>query len=105
MDSLISQLSVICFTILFKARLIVMRDTVDISGIRLKELREAIYTCNVYRVTIKSDDDYIDLELVKVNDYDKIVMLYNSLVSDLKDGDLTRSYTSTIHRLEDRFFR
>lgn len=105
MDSLTSQLSVICFTILLKARLMIMRDTVDISGVRLKELREAICACNVYRIAIKSDDDYIDLELVKVNDYDKIVMLYNSLVSDLKDGDLTRSYTSTINILEDRFFR
>ena len=82
-----------------------MRDAVDISGVRLKELREAICACNVYRIAIKSDDDYIDLELVKVNDYDKVVMLYNSLVSDLKDGDLTRSYTSTIYKLEDRFFR
>ena len=42
-----------------------MRDTVDISGVRLKELREAICACNVYRIAIKSDDDYIDLELVK----------------------------------------
>lgn len=82
-----------------------MRDTVDISGVRLKELREAIYACNVYHIAIKSDDDYIDLELVKVENYDKIVMLYNSLVSDLKDGDLTRSYTSTINILEDRFFK
>ena len=82
-----------------------MRDTVNISGVRLKELREAICACNVYHIAIKSDDDYIDLELVKVENYDKIVMLYNSLVSDLKDGDLTRSYTSTINILEDRFFK
>ena len=82
-----------------------MRDTVNISGVRLKELREAIYACNVYRIAIKSDDNYIDLELVKVDDYNKVVMLYNSLVSDLKDGDLKRSYNSTIHKLEDRFFR
>lgn len=82
-----------------------MRDTVDISGVRLKELREAICACNVYHIAIKSNDDYIDLELVEVDDYNKVVMLYNSLVSDLKDGDLTRSYTSTIYKLEDRFFR
>lgn len=82
-----------------------MRDTIDISGVRLKELREAICACNVYHIAIKSDDNYIDLELVKVDDYNKIVMLYNSLVSDLKDGDLKRSYNSTIYKLEDRFFR
>lgn len=82
-----------------------MRDTVDISGVRLKELREAICACNVYHIAIKSDDNYIDLELVKVDDYNKVVMLYNSLISDLKDGDLTRSYNSTIYKLEDRFFR
>lgn len=82
-----------------------MRDTVNISGVRLKELREAISACNVYRIAIKPNDDYIDLELVKVENYNKVVMLYNSLVSDLKDGDLTRSYSSTINKLEDRFFR
>lgn len=82
-----------------------MRDYIEVRDSELKELREAIYSSNVYTITIRSDKDNINMVLVPVDDYNKVVQLYNSLISDLKDRDLTRKYSSTISRMNRRFFR
>jgi hypothetical protein len=82
-----------------------MRDYIEVRDSELKELREAIYSSNVYTIAIRSDKDNINMVLVPVDDYNKVVQLYNSLISDLKDRDLTRKYSSTISRMNRRFFR
>lgn len=82
-----------------------MRDYIEVRDNELKELREAINACNVYTIAIQSDKDNINMDLVPVDDYDEIVQLYNSLISDLRDRDLTRKYSSTISRMNRRFFK
>ena len=85
-----------------------MRDDIEIRDLLncdLRELNKAKYACNVYTIAIKSDDDYIDLDMVKVEDYDEIVELYNSLVKDLKEESLTNNYRSAISYMNKRFFK
>lgn len=82
-----------------------MRDYIEVRDSELKELREAVYVCNVYTIAIQSDKDNINMDLVPVDDYNKVVQLYNSLISDLRDRDLTRKYSSTISRMNKRFFK
>lgn len=82
-----------------------MRDYIEVRDNELKELREAICACNVYTIAIQSDKDNINMDLVPVDDYNEVVQLYNSLILDLRDRDLTRKYSSTISRMNRRFFK
>ena len=83
-----------------------MRDDIrDLLNCELRELNKAKHACNVYTIAIKSDTDYIDLDMVKVEDYDEIVELYNSLVKDLKEDNLGGNYRSAISYMNKRFFK
>lgn len=83
-----------------------MRDDIkDLLNCELHELNKATYACNVYTIAIKSDNDYIDLDMVKVEDYDEVVRLYNSLVKDLKEENLSGNYRSAISCMNKRFFK
>lgn len=83
-----------------------MRDDIkDLLNYELRELNKATYACNVYTIAIKSDNDYIDLDMVKVEDYDEVVRLYNSLVKDLKEENLSGNYKSAISCMNKRFFK
>lgn len=83
-----------------------MRDYLEeILDGELPKLEEAKNACNVYTVAIESDEDLINLELVKVDDYDEVVELYNSLINDLKERGRTNDYSYTRKRMEDRFFK
>jgi len=94
------------FFICFKARLMIMRDDIrDLLNCELRKLNEATYACNVYTIAIKSDNDYIDLDLVKVEDYNEVVKLYNSLIKDLNEEDLTNNYRDAIRYMNKRFFK
>lgn len=81
-----------------------MRDCIEIINSELKELREAVCACNVYRVAIKSDKDNINIDLVPADDYDEVVELYNSLIDDLKNRDI-REYKYKLDRMNRRFFK
>lgn len=83
-----------------------MRDNIkDLLNCELRELNKATHACNVYTIAIKSDNDYIDLDMVKVEDYDEVVRLYNSLVKDLKEENLRGNYKSAIRLMNKRFFK
>ena len=83
-----------------------MRDDIrDLLNCELRKLNEATYSCNVYTIAIKSDNDYIDLDLVKVEDYNEVVKLYNSLIKDLNEEDLTNNYRDAIRYMNKRFFK
>lgn len=83
-----------------------MRDDIrDLLNCELRELNKAKHACNVYTIAIKSDTDYIDLDMIKVEDYNEIVELYNSLVKDLKEESLTNNYRSAISCMNKRFFK
>lgn len=83
-----------------------MRDDIEnLLNCELLELNEAIYACNVYTIAIKSDNDHIDLDLVKVEDYNKVVKLYNSLIKDLNEENLTNNYRDAIRYMNKRFFK
>ena len=83
-----------------------MRDNIkDLLNCELRELNKATHACNVYNIAIKSDNDYIDLDMVKVEDYDEVVRIYNSLVKDLKEENLRGNYKSTISCMNKRFFK
>jgi len=83
-----------------------MRDNIkDLLNCELRELNKATHACNVYTIAIKSDNDYIDLDMVKVEDYDEVVRLYNSLVKDLKEENLRGNYKSAISCMNKRFFK
>lgn len=83
-----------------------MRDNIkDLLNCELRELNKATHACNVYTIAIKSDNDYIDLDMVKVEDYDEVVRLYNSLVKDLKEENLSGNYRSAISCMNKRFFK
>ena len=83
-----------------------MRDNIkDLLNCELRELNKATHACNVYTIAIKSDNDYIDLDMVKVEDYDEVVRLYNSLVKDLKEENLRGNYKSAIICMNKRFFK
>ena len=103
----ISRLSVICFTIRFKARLMIMRDYIEdiILDGEFPKLEEAKNACNVYTIAIESDDEFINLEVVKVEDYNEVVDLYNSLIDDLVEGGLAYNYSHTIKCMKKRFFK
>lgn len=83
-----------------------MRDDIqDLLNCELCKLNEATYACNVYTIAIKSDNDKIDLDLVKVEDYNKVVKLYNSLIKDLNEEDLSNNYRDAIRLMNKRFFK
>lgn len=84
-----------------------MRDYIEdiILDGEFPKLEEAKNACNVYTIAIESDDEYINLELVKVEDYNEIVYLYNSLIDDLIDGDLVNNYSHTYKCMKKRFFK
>ena len=83
-----------------------MRDYIeDILDGELPKLEEAKYSCNVYTIAIESDDESINLELVKVDDYNEVVELYNSLIDDLIERGQTNNYSHTIKRMNKRFFK
>jgi len=84
----------------------IMRDYIeDILDGELPKLEEAKYSCNVYTIAIESDDESINLELVKVDDYNEVVDLYNSLIHDLIERGYTNSYSHTLKRMNKRFFK
>lgn len=83
-----------------------MRDYIeDILDGELPKLEEAKYSCNVYTIVIESDDESINLELVKVDDYNEVVDLYNSLIDDLIERGQTNNYSHTLDRMNKRFFK
>lgn len=83
-----------------------MRDYIeDILDGELPKLEEAKYSCNVYTIAIESDNESINLELVKVDDYNEIVDLYNSLIDDLIERGQTDNYSHTLKRMNKRFFK
>ena len=83
-----------------------MRDYIeDILDGELPKLEEAKYSCNVYTIAIESDEECINLELVKVDDYNEVVDLYNSLIHDLIERGYTNSYSHTLKRMNKRFFK
>ena len=84
-----------------------MRDYIEdiILDGEFPKLEEAKNACNVYTIAIESDDDYINLELVKVDDYNEIVYLYNSLIDDLTKGGQTNDYSHTYKCMKKRFFK
>lgn len=84
-----------------------MRDYIEdiILDGEFPKLEEAKNACNVYTIAIDSDDEYINLELVKVEDYNEIVYLYNSLIDDLIDGSLVNNYSHTYKCMKKRFFK
>ena len=84
-----------------------MRDYIEdiILDGEFPKLEEAKNACNVYIIAIESDDEYINLELVKVEDYNEIVYLYNSLIDDLIDGGLVNNYSHTYKCMKKRFFK
>lgn len=83
-----------------------MRDYIeDILDGELPKLEEAKYSCNVYTIAIESDDESINLELVKVADYNEVVDLYNSLIDDLIERGQTNNYSHTLDRMNKRFFK
>jgi hypothetical protein len=85
----------------------IMRDYIEdiILDGEFPKLEEAKNACNVYTIAIESDDEYINLELVKVEDYNEIVYLYNSLIDDLIDGGLVNNYSHTYKCMKKRFFK
>ena len=83
-----------------------MRDYIeDILDGELPKLEEAKYSCNVYTIAIESADESINLELVKVDDYNEVVDLYNSLIDDLIERGQTNNYSHTLDRMNKRFFK
>lgn len=83
-----------------------MRDYIeDILDGELPKLEEAKYSCNVYTIAIESDDESINLELVKVDDYNEVVELYNSLIDDLIERGHTNNYSHTLDSMNKRFFK
>ena len=83
-----------------------MRDYIeDILDGELPKLEEAKYSCNVYTIAIESDNESINLELVKVDDYNEVVELYNSLIDDLIERGQTNNYSHTLDRMNKRFFK
>ena len=83
-----------------------MRDYIeDILDGELPKLEEAKYSCNVYTITIESNDESINLELVKVDDYNEVVDLYNSLIDDLIERGQTNDYSHTLKCMNKRFFK
>ena len=83
-----------------------MRDYIeDILDGELPRLEEAKYACNVYTIAIESDDESINLELVKVDDYNEVVELYNSLINDLIERGQTNDYSHTLRLMNKRFFK
>lgn len=83
-----------------------MRDYIeDILDGELPKLEEAKYSCNVYTIAIESDDESINLELVKVDDYNEVVDLYNSLIDDFIERGQTNNYSHTLDRMNKRFFK
>lgn len=83
-----------------------MRDYIeDILDGELPKLEEAKYSCNVYAIAIESDDESINLELIKVDDYNEVVDLYNSLIDDLIERGQTNNYSHTLKRMNKRFFK
>lgn len=83
-----------------------MRDYIeDILDGELPKLEEAKYSCNVYTIAIESDDESINLELVKVDDYNEVIELYNSLIDDLIERGQTNNYSHTLKRMNKRFFK
>ena len=84
-----------------------MRDYIEdiILDGEFPKLEEAKNACNVYTIAIESDDEYINLELVKVEDYNEIVDLYNSLIDDLVGGGLAYDYSHTLKCMNKRFFK
>lgn len=85
----------------------IMRDYIEdiILDGEFPKLEEAKNACNVYTIAIESDDEYINLELVKVDDYNEIVDLYNSLIDDLIEGGQTNDYSHTFKCMNKRFFK
>ena len=83
-----------------------MRDYIeDILDGELPKLEEAKNACNVYTIAIESDDESINLELVKVDDYNEVVDLYNSLIDDLIERGQTNNYSHTLKCMNKRFFK
>lgn len=84
-----------------------MRDYIEdiILDGEFPKLEEAKNACNVYTIAITSDEDYISFEAVKVDDYNEIVYLYNSLIDDLIDGGLVNNYSHTVKCMKKRFFK
>lgn len=83
-----------------------MRDYIeDILDGELPKLEEAKNACNVYTIAIESDDESINLELVKVDDYNEVVELYNSLIDDLIERGQTNNYSHTLKCMNKRFFK
>lgn len=83
-----------------------MRDYIeDILDGELPKLEEAKNACNVYIIAIESDEECINLELVKVDDYNEVVDLYNSLIHDLIERGYTNSYSHTLKCMNKRFFK
>lgn len=83
-----------------------MRDYIeDILDGELPKLEEAKNSCNVYTIAIESDDESINLELIKVDDYNEVVDLYNSLIDDLIERGQTNNYSHTLKRMNKRFFK
>lgn len=83
-----------------------MRDYIeDILDGELPKLEEAKNACNVYTIAIESDNESINLELVKVDDYNEVVELYNSLIDDLIERGQTNNYSHTIKCMNKRFFK
>ena len=83
-----------------------MRDYIeDILDGELPKLEEAKNACNVYTIAIESDDESINLELVKVDDYNEVIELYNSLIDDLIERGQTNNYSHTLKCMNKRFFK
>lgn len=87
----------------------------DIDYWDLKELRTSVwdlkFRAEVYNISVISNDDYINLELVPksdydnlINEYDDIVNLYNSLLADLKD-DTNWRHSSAMQRIRNNQFK
>lgn len=69
----------------------------------LKKLRDAWEGSNIYTIKIKSINEYLDIELVPKSDYDQIVSLYNALIDDIEEGDLTSLFSCFINNIDRRF--
>lgn len=69
----------------------------------LKKLRDAWEGSNIYTIKIKSINEYLDIELVPKSDYNQIVSLYNALIDDIEEGDLTSSFQCFIKNIDRRF--
>lgn len=84
-----------------------MREYIEFNDQDLKNLKNGDDVCEVYSIAIyqPGEWDADPIDFVRLEDYDRIVDLYNACIDGLKEKDLTWSFSKEVSNTPSRFFR